>query len=156
MGHGKAVAEIPIASDILTESASITLLAGSPQKGHLSLLVYAQSNSPVATEVIFSALLLPGRPPFGGRLRFDVPLVPTIPEAPDVAITQIQTTLGPLGLTYYEPIDGKLVPYHPQGIQLPATCPHRGFPFQANISFQNGTHANATTTVPCPPRTRTQ
>jgi hypothetical protein len=150
MGHGNALADIPLGEDSLTESASITLLAGSPQNGHLSLIVYAQSKFPVATELIFSALLLPGTPPFGGRLHFNVPLVPTIPEAPDVAITQIQTTLGPLGLTYYEPIHGKLIPYHPQGIQLPTTCPHHGFPFEANITFQNDTHTNATTTVPCP------
>jgi hypothetical protein len=150
MGHGSALAEIPVASDTFTESASITLLAGSPQNGHLSLIVYAQSKSPVETELIFSALLLPGNPPFGGRLHFNVPLVPTFPEASDVAITQIQTTLGPLGLTYYEPIHGKLIPYHPQGIQLPKTCPHHGFPFEANITFQNGTDTTATTTVPCP------
>lgn len=150
MGHGNALAEIPLGEDTLTETASITLLAGTPQNGHLSLIVYAQSKSPIETELIFSAQLLPGNPPFGGRLHFAVPLVPTIPEAPDVAITHIQTTLGPLGLTYYEPIHGKLIPYHPQGIQLPTTCPHHGFPFEANITFQNNTHTNATTTVPCP------
>jgi hypothetical protein len=152
MGHGSAIAEIAFNPFTIQEKAAITLLAGPPEKEHLDIIVYVEARSPISAEIIFSAQLLPEPPPFGGRLQFEIPLVPTIPEAPDVAIVHLQTTLGSLGLTYYERVHGRLVPYHPAGILLPKTCPLHGFPFAANLTFQDGTHARARTSVPCPMR----
>jgi hypothetical protein len=150
MGYGSAFAEIPIGPVLVGEPASITLLAGPAQEGHLDFLVYALAEIPVYAQIIFSALLLPEPAPFGGRLHFDVPLVPSLPEAPDVAVVRLRTTLGSRGLTYYERVHGKTIAYRPNGILLPSSCPRGGFPFAANLSFQDGTHAHAATRVPCP------
>jgi hypothetical protein len=150
MGHGTALAEIAACPEIVEEPANVTLLAGPIQEGHLNILVYALGETPVEAQIVFSALLLPESPPFGGRLHFDVPLVEGIPESPDVSIVRLRTTLGPLGLTYYEHIHGRTLPYKPSGILLPSTCPHRGFPFTASLSFQDHTRSTASTTVPCP------
>jgi Squalene/phytoene synthase len=38
----------------------------------------------------------------GARIHIDVPLVPSLPEAPDVSVVRTHATLGPRGLTYYE------------------------------------------------------
>jgi hypothetical protein len=150
VGHGSALTEIPVGPEVIRERAKITLLAGPIREGHLDFLVYAIGASPIAAQIIFSALLLPEPPPFGGRLHFDVPLVPSVPEAPDVSLVQLTTTLGPLGLTYYERVHGRMLAYTPKGILLPSTCPRGGFPFAASLSFKDGTITHAATTVPCP------
>jgi len=151
MGHGTALAEIPVEAEPISETATITLLAGPPQDGHLDIIAYAEGQTPVDAEILFTAMLLPESTPFGGRLHFNVPLVPSIPEAPDVSIVNLHTTLGPLGLTYTEHSHHKTISYHPQGILIPPTCPTGGFPFTANLTFQHGPAAHAKTTVPCPP-----
>jgi hypothetical protein len=150
MGHGTATAELPLPPETFTEKARITLVAGPPTENHLSFLVYAEANTPVSAEILFSALLLPEPAPFGGRLQFNVPIVPGLPRAPDVSIVSLHTTLGPLGLIYHERIHGKTISYHPQGIISPPTCPHGGFPFAATLTFQDDTTTQAHTTVPCP------
>jgi hypothetical protein len=150
MGRGQAFAEFAIGSEPFIEQAKVTLLAGPPQENHLDILVYAEARAPVDAEVLISALLIPEQPPYGGSLQFNVPLVPTVPGAADVSITSLQTTLGPNGITYYETTHRKRIPYHPQGIQLPTSCPHGGFPFNAELTFQNSTRTRAHTTVHCP------
>jgi hypothetical protein len=151
MGYGSATAEIPFEETIL-ETARITTWMAPIENGHLQLLFLAKASTPVTSEIIFTSLLLGATPPFGGSLATTVPIVPTIPEGPDVAITELRTTLGPMHITYYETFHGKRIAYHPQGIRLPHTCPHDGFPFAATLAFLNGTHANAHTNVPCPTR----
>jgi hypothetical protein len=151
VGYGDALAEIPFGPVNVREPARIALLAGPTQEGHLDFLVYAFGESPVEAQIIFSALLLPESAPFGGRLHFNVPLVESLPAAPDVSVVRLRTTLGPQGLTYYERVHGKTLAYQPSGILLPSTCPHGGFPFAASLSFQDGTRTQARTTVPCPP-----
>jgi hypothetical protein len=90
-----------------------------------------------------SALLLPG------RLQFSVPLVPGVPEGPDVAVVSVKATIGG-NLTYYERKHGRRVAYHPQGIKLPRHCPRGGFRFAATFSFLDGTQTQAQTVVRCP------
>ena len=154
MGYGTAIAEIPIGPDIEDETANITLIRGPTQQGHLALLFYANALSPISAELVFPGLLLPAPAPFGGRINIDIPLVPTVPEAPDVAVIKLAATLGPEHLTYYEHRHGHNIPYNPKGILLPNTCPHGGFPFTTTVSFLDATHASARTTVPCPKHSR--
>lgn len=149
MGYGTALAEIPFDEPVI-ERARITTWMAPIENGHLALLFLAKAGTPVSAEILFKSLLLGASPPFGGSLATTVPLVPTVPEGPDVAITQLNTTLGPMHITYYETFHGKKVAYHPQGIRLPHTCPHGGFPFAATLAFLNGTHTSTHTNVPCP------
>jgi hypothetical protein len=91
-----------------------------------------------------STLLTPG------RLQLNVPLVPSVPEGPDVSVVRVQATLGG-HLTYYEQVHGRTLAYRPRGIGLPRTCPRGGFKFAAAFAFLDGTYASARTTVSCPP-----
>lgn len=150
MGFGTALADIQVGRTILEEPASIALLAGPAEEGHLNFLVYADGKTPVSAQIVFSARLLPETLPFGGRLHFDIPLVEGLPEGPDVSIVKLRTTLGPLGLTYYERIHGRTLAYKPSGVLLPSRCPRGGFPFAASVTFQDNTRAVARAVVPCP------
>jgi hypothetical protein len=150
MGYGTALAEIAIGPEILQETVQVEIFAGTESNGHLALLIYATGQSPVDAQVVFPGLLLPAPQPFGGQVDATIPLVPSLPEAPNVSVVRFNSTLGPQHITYYEHIHGRTVAYHPKGLLLPNTCPPGGFPFAAELSFEDGSHATARTTVPCP------
>jgi hypothetical protein len=118
--------------------------------GHLGLLFYAQGTSPISAQLIFTSLILEAPAPFGGSLNTRIPVIPSLPEAPDAAVVQMRSTIGPMNITYYQRSHGKRIAYQPNGIVLPNNCPRRGFPFAATFAFLDGTHASSHTTVPCP------
>lgn len=150
MGSGSALAEIPIGPDIVKETAPITIYRAPTENGQIALLLYANGQTPVNAQIVLPSLLLPASAPFGGRVRIGVPLVPSLPDSPDVAVVQLHTTLGPLGITYYERTHRRTIAYRPRGLQLPDSCPRGGFPFAAQLGFVDGSTAATRTVVPCP------
>lgn len=150
MGRGSALVEIPVGPAIIREAGAITTWMAPPRNGRVSLLFYAEGRSPVHAELIFPGLILGAPTPYGGRLATQIPEVPTLPGAPDAAIVELQATLGPKTITYYERRRHHRVAYTPNGIVLPRSCPRGGFPFAADFTFLDGSHASARTAVPCP------
>ena len=78
-----------------------------------------------------------------------MPLVESLPGAPDVSVVRVQVTLGG-NLIYYEQRHGESVPYRPRSIVLPRSCPRGGFRFSATFNFLDGTTTQAQRTVACP------
>jgi hypothetical protein len=150
MGRGSATAELGFGQHLVTENASITIARAPDQEGHIALLLYASGPSPVNTQILSPAQLLPTSPPFGGRLNIELPIIPSVPDAADVAIVSLDVTIGPQGLIYYERMEGTTLAYRPKGILLPKTCPRGGFPFAATFSFLDGSRPEAHTRLPCP------
>lgn len=150
MGRGSAAAAVPFGLTSVTEKAPIDLFWGPLQEGHPQLLFFAEGEYPVLADIMFGALILPARAPFGGTLNAHLPLVPSVAYGPDVALTTLQTTIGAQGLVYSERVKGKTIHFRPRGIVLPKRCPRGGFVFAAHLSFQDTTQASATATVPCP------
>ena len=153
MGFGNATAEISLGSDVVGEPVPITILRAPDEQGHISLLFYAVGTAPLNTSAVFPGALLPASAPFGGVVSIAVPLIPSLPEAPYVSIVHLTATLGPNGVIYYERLPGETLDYQPPGILLPPTCPRGGFPFAAQFTFVDGSHASAHTVVPCPAHT---
>ena len=154
MGFGSAMAEIAVGPLIIRELTSVSIVRGPTQEGHLALLFYANGEEPVSAGIVFPGLLVPSAPPFGGAVSIEVPLIPGLPGAPDIAVVRLSSTLGPEHLTYYRQVGGKTVAYNPAGVLLPKRCPAGGFRFAGLFSFLDGTTATANTVVPCPPRAR--
>ncbi len=150
MGYGVALTGVVLGSTTITESAPITILRSPDQEGHLAVLFSAEGTTPVDTRIVFPGLLLPAPAPFGGLVSVGVPLVPTLPGAPYISVMQLHATIGPENVTYYEQAGGTTLAYRPKGILLPAGCPPGGFPFAAEFSLSNGSHASARTAAPCP------
>ncbi|HXB63710.1 MAG TPA: hypothetical protein VNV42_02430 [Solirubrobacteraceae bacterium] len=150
MGYGSGLAEVPFGGSLIHEAVHLTTFMAPLHAGHLGLLFYAIAPGPIAAEIILHGLVLPAPKPFGGDLATPIPLVPTMPGAPDAALAKFSTTLGPEHITYWEYNQGSYIPYHPRGIRLPRSCPHGGFQFAATFTFQNNTHATAHAAVPCP------
>jgi hypothetical protein len=155
MGRGTATAEIPIGGEVIAESARVELFSAPVRSGRLALLVYADGTSPVFAQLVFPALVVPAASPYSEGIETSVPLVPSLPGAPDVAVTRFQMALGTTGqgigrFVYYRLVHGRRVPYVPRGLLLPSRCPRGGFPFEAHFAFEDGTTASAHTSVACP------
>lgn len=151
MGFGAAVAEIQVGPLVVQEATSVAIVRAPTQGGQLALLFYADGEAPVSAQIIFPGLLAPAPAPFGGQVQIEVPLVPSFPEAPDISIVQLKSTLGPEHLTYYEHVRGRTIAYNPKGILLPRVCPRGGFQFAGAFRFADGETAQARTVVACPP-----
>ena len=152
MGYGSALIEVPFGSEPIQETASITTFLAPVKEGQISMLFYAEGKTPLIAKLVFPAVLASAPTPSGGSLDTDLPLVPTLPGAPDVTVVQLSSTIGPLNLTYNERTHGKTLHYKPKGIAIPKHCPRGGFPFTASFSFQDTTKTSTTTHVPCPRR----
>ena len=150
MGFGDATAEISLGSDVVAETVPITILRAPDEEHHIALLLDAVGTAPLNTTAVFAGALLPAPSPFGGQISIDAPLIPSLPGAPDVAIVQLHATIGPNGVIYHEQVAGKTLDYQPPGILLPPSCPRGGFPFAAQFSFVDGSHASAQATEACP------
>jgi hypothetical protein len=159
MGRGTATAEIPIGGEVVTESAGIEVFSAPVRSGRLALLVYVDAESPVYAQLVFPARSVPAAPPYSEGIETSVPLVPSLPGAPDVAVTRFQmmlgtTSRGPGHFAYYRWIHGRRVAYAPSGLRLPSRCPKGGFPFEARFAFEDQTTTAAHATVACPRRSR--
>jgi hypothetical protein len=154
MGYGTATGDVQVGPERIQEAATTTVFMAPFQNGDIALQFYLNAETPLSAQLIFPGLLLPAPAPFGGDLTITVPLVESFAEGPDVALVRLRSTIGPLGITYYDRIHDKFVPYHPNGILIPRRCPRGGFPFAATFTFAEGTETIAHIAVPCPRRAR--
>jgi hypothetical protein len=150
MGYGSGMVEVPFGSEILYEQIRATAFMAPLRQGNIGLLLYADGESPVSAQLVFPATVLPATAPFGGDLTTTLPLISSVPEAPDVALLNLTMMIGPNHITYYEYARHKEIAYHPRGILLPRRCPQHGFQFAVELAFNDGTHASAQTIVSCP------
>jgi hypothetical protein len=150
LGFGNASVEVPFGTGSGHELPEIQALMGPPSKGNMVVLFYANGQTPVFAQLVFKGEVLPASGIFGSQLSTVVPPIPSVPNGPDVSILSVQATIGPSHLTYYKRVHGRRVSFHPVGIAVPTHCPQGGFPFSAEFTFQDGSTAATSTTVPCP------
>jgi hypothetical protein len=150
LGYGSALVEVPFGTGAGHELPEIQALMGPPDKGNMVVLFYANGQTPVFAQLVFSGEVLPSTGVFGSQLSTLVPPIPSVPNGPDVSIVSVKATIGPERLLYYKHVHGRKVSFHPRGIAVPEHCPRGGFPFSANFTFQGGGTASATAVVPCP------
>jgi hypothetical protein len=150
MGYGLGLTELRFGPQIVYEWEHVVVFMAPIQNGNLGLLLYSVGYSPVSAELVYPGIVLPASAPFGGELFSNMPLVPSLPEAPDAALVKFSTSLGSSKVTYYSYKHGKRVAYHPRGVRLPRTCPAGGFRFAIRFVYLGGTRGSGETAVPCP------
>jgi len=149
VGYGSAVVEVPFGPRVVQEHAPITIFSQPLTHGFLGLLFAATGRSPVIADLSFGGFIVEAHAPFGGRLDTTLPLIPSVPKGPDVALVGLSTTIGPPSLVYRERAHGKVVAFHPKGMLLPRRCPRGGFRFAVRVMFSDGSSAGARTAVGC-------
>ncbi len=152
MGLGSATLRVAKGAESLEVHTDITAFMAPAQGEHTALLFYAEGQSGIIAELAFPGLLLGDSGPFGSRIALSLPPVPTVPGDPAASLVSMRLTVDPRQLLYPEHVRGRTAHYHPKGMAVPAVCPVGGFPFAADLHFEDGTSVTATTTVACPPR----
>ena len=154
MGFGTATGALEVGGERVQEEALTAVFLAPFDNGNIALLFFLNAYEPLFAERIFDGSLQPASAPFGGALSIAVPPIESFPAGPDVSLVRLRSTIGPLGITYYQHIHGGYVPYRPSGIVLPLRCPRGGFPFAARFIFADGGRLTTKATVPCPKRAR--
>lgn len=151
MGEGAALGEAQFGDEEPLQEQAHTAIFMAPLDGeHIGVEFMVNAPSPLSANLIFPGVLLPANPPYGGNLSITVPPVETVPQGPDVSLVKVSSTIGPLGLTYYEHRHGQYIPYTPSGIVLPPRCPTGGFPFSITFRFADSSTTTSNKDVPCP------
>jgi len=150
MGFGSALVEIQVGREVVHEAGVMSIWMGPVADEKLQLLFYASAVTPASEQLIFPGLLEEAGPPFGGSLDTQIPPIPWNPEAPPASIARFTARIGPQDVTYYRHAGSREIPYRPEGLRLPHSCPRGGFPFEGIFKFMDGTTTTSRTSVPCP------
>jgi hypothetical protein len=150
MGFGSALIEIQAGHEVVHEAGALSIWMGPVSSDELQLLFYASAVTPASEQLVFGGLLKEANPPFGGSLDTQIPPIPWNPEAPPASIARFTARIGPRDVTYYRRAGARKIPYRPEGLRLPHSCPHGGFPFAGTFTFMDGTTTTTRTSVPCP------
>lgn len=153
LGSGSAFVEVPFGKGAGKELPEISAFMGPPKDENMVVLFYVDGTTPVYGQFVFAGEVLPDTGIFGSELNTEVPIVHSVPNGPDVSIVRAQAQIGPEHLTYYKRVHGKMRAFKPRGISVPEHCPKGGFPFIADLFFQDGSRTEASSTVPCPKHT---
>lgn len=148
VGIGSVDVKVPLGEVVRPERAALTVFNAPRQHKRTTLLFYAAGRLPIATQLVFTGVIVPSR--LGQSIEARIPLIPTLPEAPDAAIVAMTSTLGTRQLTYYRTVGHRRVSFTPKGATVPAHCPTGGFAFSADFGFNDASSTSATATVPCP------
>ncbi len=100
---------------------------------------WIEGNSPVKIEKLAKGSWK--FPSSGPVITVEVPLIETLPGAPDASATKIVTKLGGA-----QKKNGKVTYYG----QVPKSCPKGGFPGKVEVTFLNAGTVTASTKVACP------
>jgi len=148
VGSGSVKVQVPLGTVTRPEIAALTVFNGPRKGGDTTLLFYAAGRLPIATQLIFAGVIVPG--PRGVSIEASIPLIPTLPNTPDAAIVEMKANLGTRSQTYFRMSGGRRVRFTPKGATLPGRCPVGGFPFSATFGFNDGSSASAAAAVGCP------
>jgi hypothetical protein len=152
VGYGSASAAVPYGPEVITENVAISAFMGGRQDEHFTVLFFAEGFSPVFAQLVIPGSLLEDAA--GVHIDAVLPIVPSVPEGPNVALTHLQSTIGPRHITYYGHSHGRLIAFHPRGVRVPVSCPRGGFRFVGDFAFEDGSHTRTSATVPCPASSR--
>jgi len=141
LGHGHAVAEARVGSQVIAEKVALWLFLGPFHNLTPTVEILGRGYTPFDERVVFTGTALPDSPPYGEDLVLSIPSIPTLPLEPDASIVTMSLTVG------------TVKPRHPRSANMvvaPTTCPAGGFPFAATFTYSDGSSGDARSTVPCP------
>jgi hypothetical protein len=151
LGGGEIELQAPLGSDLVHEDTAISIYMGEAVDRHYVFEFYASGSDPIIADFLFEGTLLSASAPFGYDMQTLVPSTELLPGGSAAAVVNMKLVIGPRSLVYYHTVHGKRVGYRPVGISVPEACPHGRdvFPFLARLTFADGSHLDASTSIPC-------
>lgn len=143
VGTGHALLRVHAGSQSLPEQAALSIFRGPSREGLPTFEIYGHGNTPLDQSQVSTAILETDKAPFGWRTVTTVPPIPTVMYEPNASFISTSVTFGAIhGAPTAHAAGGSIV--------MPRTCPAGGFPFATEVTFEDGTTATASATVPCP------
>ncbi len=104
------------------------------------VVAFIDGATPVSIEILAKAHFVGSAPPFGLEFVAEVPLIETVPGAPDASFLQGVIRVG----AAYK-LGGRTISY----VTLPKTCRSGGWPVKIELSFLGGATVEASYKMPC-------
>jgi hypothetical protein len=152
VGFGGGMGLLELAKQVIQEPFTLDLFLGPREDGHLVVLAYVNASSPASFQLVVKAREFQAPKPYGLGFTFEIPPIPTLPEASDASIESAFLTVGDTKVAYYKRVHGKRTLVHVNGIITPAKCPSGGFPYEALVAFADGTSLTSNGAIACPHR----
>jgi hypothetical protein len=108
-----------------------------------NLEYFVDGKTPVSLEILGVGHVVDASSPFGLEIFGEVPLIETVPGAPDASFEEGVISVG---AAYRQ--GKRTISY----LTLPKRCPQGGFPAKVEVSFLGGTTSQVTDQIPCPRR----
>jgi hypothetical protein len=150
IGFGGGVGVIDLGGELTDEPFTLDLFLGPRQHGKALVLGYFSAVSPAAVELVVRAREIRAPAPYGLGFDFIIPSIGTLPGVSDASIESLFVTVGAADVAFYTKVHGRRVLRHLEGIVTPKRCASGGFPYEALISFQDGTNLTTQGAIPCP------
>jgi len=106
-----------------------------------NLQFFTDGTTPVSLEILSTGNIVNSSPPFGPSVFSEVPLVESVPGAPDASVESINVLVG---AAYKH--GKKTISY----LIVPKKCPKGGLPVKTIMEFLGGATAEASYKMPCP------
>jgi hypothetical protein len=151
VGDGKIELQAPLGSGLVHEDIAVSVFMGVAVDRHDVFEFYARGSDPIIADFLFEGALLSAGAPFGYDMQTPLPSTELLPGGSPAAVVSMRLVIGPRNLTYYRTVHGRRMGYRPVGISVPESCSRgrQSFPFLARLSFANGSHLDASASVPC-------
>jgi hypothetical protein len=150
LGFGGGVGLVELAKEVIKDPFTLNFFLAPRENGHLAFLIYVNASSPVSLQLVLVAKEVYGPKPYGWGVTVEIPPIPTLPGASYASAENVYFTFGGQHFAYYKKIGGKRKLIHVKGVIVPRTCPRGGFPFEAMLSFEDGTTSAEKYASPCP------
>lgn len=148
MALGDARAYVRIGTYRFEATASVTVLAGSYDRGELGLVAFVDGINPLGYKLAYRGSAGAAPAPFGGQLKVTMPMIPDLPDDTTFALTRLRLSIGDPRIEYAD--GGRR--YRPGGIELPRSCPRGGFRFRAQLGYADGSRETIAARAACPRR----
>ncbi len=137
VGRGSAVLEVHAGSQEIEEQASMWAFRAPDRGGHPAMVILSSGQTPLDQQAISTAVLTGAGSPYASKLTISIPPIPTVRYEPNASVLSLSLTVGAS---------------HPSAVRLtaPRSCPSGGFPFAAQLTFEEGASASAETRALCP------
>lgn len=138
IGAGHALMGAHLGASNITEEAQIWAFLGPAHNGLPSIELLGQGETPLEESVVLTGVWQRDQAPYGARIDFSVPPIPTVPLEPSASTISFSLEVG-----------GARHAHGRAAVILPRKCPAGGLPFAADFSYANGTSSRSTARVPC-------
>jgi hypothetical protein len=125
---------------LVGESISLWVFLGPLRNLQPTFEMLAQGYTPFDERVVLSGTVLQDNPPYGEDLVLPIPAIATLPLEPVASVAWMSLTIGSSQRSARES----------NTTVEPASCPLGGFPFAAELTYEDGSTQNVSAATPCP------